>query len=66
MKTNEEFPSKENVGDSPVESETEMELHAPHPRLPQYTVDEVERAVDVIQLLIRVRDRCRKQGLIDW
>jgi hypothetical protein len=39
---------------------------APHPRLPQYSVDEVERSIEVIELLIKVRDRCRKQGLINW
>lgn len=38
----------------------------PHPRLPQYTIDEVERSIEVIQMLIKVRDRCRKQGLINW
>jgi len=37
-----------------------------HPRLPQYTMDEVQRGVEVIQLLIKVRDRCREQGLIEW
>ena len=39
---------------------------APHPRLPQYTIDEVERSIEVIELLIKVRDRCRNQGLINW
>lgn len=38
----------------------------PHPRLPQYTIDEVERSIEVIELLIKVRDRCRNQGLINW
>jgi hypothetical protein len=38
----------------------------PHLKLPQYTVDEVERSIEAIQLLIKVRDRCRKQGLIQW
>jgi hypothetical protein len=40
--------------------------HTPHPRLPQYTVEEVERGVEVIELLRKVRDRCRSQGLIGW
>lgn len=38
----------------------------PHPRLPQYTTDEAERGFDVFRLLIKVRDRGRAQGLIDW
>ena len=38
----------------------------PHPRVPQYTRNEIEQAIEAIQLLIRVRDRCRAQGLIDW
>lgn len=40
--------------------------HDPHYRLPQYTVDEVNRAVSVFQTLIRWRNEARKKGLIDW
>jgi hypothetical protein len=38
----------------------------PHPRLPQYARDEVQQAIEVVRLLIKVRDRCRKHGLINW
>ena len=31
-----------------------------------YTEDEKERAIDVIKMLIKVRDRARKEGLINW
>ena len=41
-------------------------LDKPHPRLPQYTAREVQQSIEAIQLLIKVRDRCRAQGLIDW
>ncbi|MBK8202395.1 MAG: hypothetical protein IPK68_08830 [Bdellovibrionales bacterium] len=62
----------ENDTNEPIDSgETQEAITAPdrgvpHPRLPQYTVDEVERSIEVIKLLIKVRDRCRKQGLINW
>ena len=48
------------------EAVTAIDKGEPHPRLPQYTIDEVERSIEVIELLIKVRDRCRKQGLINW
>lgn len=38
----------------------------PHPRLTQYTFNEVENAIEAIKLLIQIRDRCRSQGVIDW
>jgi|GEM_PF-4945127 len=38
----------------------------PHPRLPQYTIDEVGKAIEAIRLLIKIRDRCRQQGRISW
>lgn len=38
----------------------------PHQKLPQYTTVEVRKAVEAIRLLIKVRDRCRQQGLIKW
>ena len=38
----------------------------PHPKLPQYSIEEATRAAEVMQLLIKVRDRCREQKLIDW
>lgn len=31
-----------------------------------YSPEDVERAVAVFRLLINVRERCRKQGLINW
>lgn len=34
-----------------------------NPKLPQYTQDEINRAINVIKLLIKVRDRCLKQGI---
>lgn len=34
--------------------------------LPRYSPQEVAQAIDAFQLLIKVRDRCRAQGLIDW
>lgn len=37
-----------------------------HPKLPQYTLKEVQSAIEAIQLLIKIRDRCRSQGLINW
>ncbi|MBX3020554.1 MAG: hypothetical protein KF799_02655 [Bdellovibrionales bacterium] len=33
---------------------------------PAYTDDEKERAIEVIKILLRVRDRARKEGLINW
>lgn len=33
------------------------------PRVPQYTQDEVDRAIKVLKLLIKVRDRCLSQGI---
>jgi hypothetical protein len=45
---------------------TGLSKDSPHPKLPQYTVDEVESSIEAIKLLIKVRDRCRKQGLINW
>lgn len=40
--------------------------NTPHSKLPKYTVDEVERGIEVIKILIKVRDRCRREGLISW
>ena len=41
-------------------------LDEPHPRLPQYTQDECQRAIEVIEILRRWRDEDRAKGLIDW
>ncbi len=59
---NQESPRQEACENSGQDGDK----NAPHPRLPQYTMDEVERSIRAIQLLIKVRDRCRKQGLINW
>lgn len=59
-------PADSGLLDSPQAVPTVAGSSEPHPRLAQYTVDEVERATDVFRLLIKVRDRCRAQGLIDW
>lgn len=32
----------------------------------QYAQIEVTKAIDAFRLLIKVRDRCREQNLIDW
>ncbi len=48
----------------PKEKDKSAEI--PHPKLPQYTVNEVRRAVEAIRILAKARDRCRQQGLIKW
>lgn len=45
---------------------TEKQKNKVHPKLPQYTLKEVQNAIEVIQLLKRIRDRCRLLGLIKW
>jgi hypothetical protein len=45
---------------------TEKEKINYHPRLSQYTVKEAQSAIEAIQLLIKIRDRCRLLGLIKW
>jgi hypothetical protein len=64
---------RDPVGDSPLppgkkdDFNTGVVSAAPAcRRSSQYTANEAQRAIEVIQLLIKVRDRCRAQGLIDW
>ena len=61
MQKNENEPSvgleNEQVASLPVGN------HLP---LTQYSPNEAEGAIDAFQLFIKVRDRCRAQGLIDW
>lgn len=45
---------------------TKNEKNNYHLRLPQYTLKEVNSAIEAIQLLIKIRDRCRLLGLITW
>lgn len=45
---------------------TEKEKNNYHLRLSEYTVKEVQSAIEAIQLLIKIRDRCRLLGLINW
>lgn len=45
---------------------TEKEKNNPHPRLTQYTLKEVQSAIEAIQFLIKIRDRCRLLKLINW
>lgn len=45
---------------------TEKEKNNYHTRLPQYTIKEVQSAIEAIKLLIRIRDRCRRLGFIKW
>ena len=35
-------------------------------KLPQYTAEEIQRAVEAIRQLLEVRERCRDAGLINW
>ncbi len=68
MEHSDEINDPINVNET-QEAITALDKSGPHPRLPQYTIDEVERSIEVIEvieLLIKVRDRCRKQGLINW
>jgi hypothetical protein len=65
--------SIESFAVSPIEGGTAVLKSAvsgtspkPHTKLPQFSEDEVDRARDVFRLLIKVRNRCREQGLIDW
>ncbi len=34
--------------------------------VPCYSEDEIRKAIEVFNLLIKVRDRCRAEGVINW
>lgn len=59
-------PNSRSRGLRPRPTVTMVEAQESHPRLPQYTANEVQRAIEVFQLLAKVRDRCRQKGVIDW
>ena len=52
--------------DSDVEQAVSVNPSGAHPKLPQYTFDEVQRAVAVFEMLARWRDEERRKGTINW
>ena len=57
--------SNESVDWATTTQET-VEGSSAHPKLPQYTFEEVKRAVAVFEMLIVWRDEERRKGTIDW
>lgn len=57
---NEEISNR--IEDKKIITQNLYAVHEPS----NYSFREVESAITVFKLLIKVRNRCRKKGLIDW
>jgi hypothetical protein len=55
--------SHEDEIQRPAETEGSEKIQSP---MGSYTKEEIGNAVEVIKMLIEVRDRARKEGKINW